>query len=165
MKLSKIEHLAALVAAVTAIFVAIKVVWKQLVRSYKYLQDSDQRQEMLRNIMDTLEHKKEVNRAIMDKIGLGYFQTDPEGYTVALGDVVCKMFGYTEDDLLGLNWTLKIVDEDREKVMHAFDDSIKYKTDFEQVYRINCGDGSVKKIHVHAKKTPLGYFGIATSIK
>ena len=161
----KLEYLAKWIAAITAIFVAMSVVWKQLVRAYKYLQESEERREMLQHILDTLDDRNIVNKAIMDKIGLGYFQTDLKGYSTCVGDVVCKILGYPEEDLMGLNWSIKIVRGDRERIMESFEDSIKYKTDFEETYHILCGDGKIKNVHVHARRSPLGYFGILTEIK
>lgn len=160
-----VETVVKWIAWLTALFIALKFIWGNLVKGYKYLQGSNERAEMLQHILDNQTYTQVVNRAIMNKFGLGYFRADLAGQTIEVGDVACKMLGYSEAELMGLNWFGKILSEDKSRVMDEFEDSVKYKADFETTYNIYCSDLSVKKIHVHAKHTGLGYFGILTEIK
>jgi PAS domain S-box-containing protein len=165
MTLKQAETIAKWIAAITAIFIAARFVWQNLVKAYKYLQESNERKEMLDHILANQAYNIVVNKAIMNKFGLGYFRADTNGYTIEVGDVVCKMLGYREEEIMGLNWCIKIIEEDRPHVMKAFEDSVKYKTDFETVYTIVCGDGTLKKVNAHAKHTNTDYFGVITEIK
>lgn len=165
MTLKQTEHIAKWVAAITTIFIALRFIWNNFKKAYIYLQESNERKEMLDHILTNQQYNMVVNKAIMDKFGLAYFRADINGLTIEVGDVVCKMLGYKEDEISGLNWSSKILEEDRAHVYKAFEYSVKFKTDFDTTYRITCGDGSIKKLHILAKHTKTDYFGIVTEIK
>ena len=165
MTLKQTELVVKWIAAITAILVAIKVIGQNLIKAYKYLQESNERKEMLESILHNQEYNMVVHKAIMDKFGLAYFRTDLSGYTIEVGEKVCEIFHYHEDDLMGLNWSIKIPESDRQRVYELFKQAIEFKTDFECTYKIHCGDGKLRTINVVAKRTSNYYFGIVTDIK
>lgn len=163
--LDQTEHYAKWIVAIIVIFGAIKFVWKNLVKAYKYIQESNERQDMLQHIINNQKYSQTVNKAIMDKISLGYFKTDLTGRSVEVGDVVCKIFGYSEEELLSFNWSSMIVEEDRDRVMKSIMSDIEFGRDGDLTYSIRTATGEIKKVHVHTTKTFDSYFGVLTVIK
>jgi len=92
MTLKQAEYIGKWLAFITSAFVALRFVWRNLSKAYKYLQESNERKEMLDHILSNQQYNMIVNKAIMNKFGLAYFRTDLRGYTIEIGDIVCHIF-------------------------------------------------------------------------
>ena len=101
----------------------------------------------------------------MDKISLGYFITNLEGKSIEVGDVVCKVFGYSEKELLEFNWSSFILDEDRDRVMNSIMEDLKFERNGDLKYKIKASNGEIKTVHVIAKKSKIKYFCTLEVIK
>ena len=112
--LDEVEHIGKWIIGVGLILALLRQVWKILVKSYRYLQKSNERFEMLQSIIDNQEYSRVERQAIMNKISLGYFKTNLEGQSIEIGEVVCNVFGYSEDELLKFGWSSFIHPDDQD---------------------------------------------------
>ena len=68
-----------------------------------------------------LRQSEEKYRTILESIEDGYFEVDLAGNFVFFNDPVCEIFGYSRDELIGMNYC-KYTDEDNSrKLCQAFD--------------------------------------------
>jgi len=163
--LKQAEYIAKWILAITAIFVAAKFLWKTIVKIYHYVIKGGERYDILVSIANSQEYAKIERQAIMDKISLGYFKSDIEGKTIEVGDVVCKVFGYTEAELLQFKWSAFIIPEDRQRVMDQITEDTKVKRNGYLDYSIVTSTGEIKKVRVTAKYAIDSYFCILEVIK
>lgn len=159
------EYYARWALALTVIAALLVGLYKFIKKSILYIIKSNERFEMLQTIIENQEYDKVERQAIMDKISLGYFRTDLEGRSIEIGDVVCKIFGKTEDELLKFNWSSFIHPDDRDWVMHSIMEDLKYKRNGDLKYRIINSSDEVLKVHVTARRNAAGYFCILQVIK
>lgn len=159
------EHVVKWIAAITACFVFLIGCFKFIKKSVQYIIRSNERFEMLLRIVENQEYDKMERQAIMDKISLGHFKTDLEGQSIEIGDVVCKIFGYSEEELLKFGWSSFIHEDDRGWVMESIMEDLKYKRNGDLKYRIITSTGEIKKVHVTAKRSLKYYFCTLEVIK
>lgn len=152
------EHVVKWIAAISTISLFLIYAYKFFVKSILYIKKSNERVEMLMKIIENQEYDKMERQAIMDKISLGYFVTDLEGKSIEIGDVVCKEFGYSEEELLKFGWSAFVHPDDQDWVMHSIMEDLKYQRNGDLKYRIIAKNQEVKKVHITAKRTPTKYF-------
>lgn len=161
-KLEITERLVKWGVALWMVYKGLKFAFVNMVKLYKKSAD-------ILTLLESIKANQEYGRleriAIMNKISLGYFTTDLEGKSVEIGDVVCKVFGYSEKDLLEFGWSSFVHPDDQKRVMETIVDDLKFERNGDLKYRIIAKGGEVKKVHVIAKRADNSYFCTLEVIK
>ena len=156
--LESAEHLSKWVIVITAIVLFFYKAYKFIKKTIIYIKKSNERYDLLVSIADNQDYGRLERKAIMDKINLAYFITDLEGKAIEIGDLVCKIFGYAEEELLGFKWSSFIIAADRDRVMSCVIEDLKYGRNGDLRYSIITYSGEIKSVHVVAKKSKSKYF-------
>jgi two-component system cell cycle sensor histidine kinase/response regulator CckA len=69
---------------------------------------------------DALRESEEKHRSIIASIEDGYFEVNLAGNFTFLSDSLCRMLGYSKDELIGMNNRRYTDQEDAKKLYHAF---------------------------------------------
>ena len=161
-KLEVTERLVKWGVALWMIYKGLKFAFVNVVKLYKKSAD-------ILYLLESIKANQEYGRleriAIMNKISLGYFTTDLEGKSIEIGDVVCKIFGYSENALLEFGWSTFVHPDDQKRVMESIIEDLKYERNGDLEYRIIANGGEVKKVHVTAKRAENKYFCTLEVIK
>lgn len=128
-----------------------------LVRSYV-----DPRLQELRNAMCDLiksEHEArrqaEVDRALLesaiDAQPIPSFVTTTDGNTRILNPMWEETFGWTKGDLNSTGWHCILLEEEREKIVDAWESAIKERREFDSIHHFVSKEGRQFEVHVTAK--------------
>ncbi|MFH1350904.1 MAG: PAS domain S-box protein [Pseudomonadota bacterium] len=74
----------------------------------------------LRQAEGALRANEEKYRTILENIEDGYFEVDLRGNLIFFTDPFCKMFGYTKDELVGLNYKAYMDEKNAIRVFEAY---------------------------------------------
>lgn len=108
-----------------------------------------------------------TNDILASRMGILKWRSDAFGATTSVNDVMCTTTNRPESDFLGYNWANTILESDRERVVEAWEDSIRLKKDFVLDYRLTKSDGTIIEISALAKPVKnaaglvIGYIGSA----
>ncbi|UCH51988.1 MAG: PAS domain S-box protein [Chloroflexota bacterium] len=69
---------------------------------------------------EALRRSEERYRTVMDEMDEGYYETDLEGNYTFFNDVICKKFGYSREELTGMNYTIHTKPEDVKTISDAY---------------------------------------------
>ncbi|MBM4339954.1 MAG: PAS domain S-box protein [Deltaproteobacteria bacterium] len=120
---------------------------------------------------DALRESEELYRTILENIEDGYYEVDLQGDLTFFNDSLCRMLGYSRDELLGMGNQQYTDQENRKKLFEAFNEVFRtgepaknfdwevIKKDGTKVF----GEVSVSLIR-DAKGQPIGFRGIARDI-
>ncbi len=127
-------------------------------------------------LMETVTIKKELSeseekhRTILETIEDGYFEVDLSGNMLFFNDALCKILGYSKDELSGINFKQYMDEENASEVFKGF--NLVYRTEkpFKAIdWALIRKDGS--KCYVEAsvslkieKGQPIGFQGIARDV-
>ena len=161
-KLEITERLVKWGVALWMVYKGLKFAFVNVVKLYKKSADILY---LLESIKSNQDYDKLERRAIMNKISLGYFTTDLEGKSIEIGDVVCKVFGYSEAELLEFGWSSFVHPDDQKRVMESIIEDLKYERNGDLEYRIITATKEVKKVHVKAERADNKYFCTLEVIK
>lgn len=78
------------------------------------------------------------------------FQCSPDGNCIMVNDSLCRLFGGSKEELLGIGWLNFIEPEEREDVIEAWREALKSNLEMAYDYNIKHGS-SGEKIWVHYK--------------
>ena len=132
----------------------------------------------LSKISATAKRKKEVPhpseekyRAILHSIEEGYYEVDLAGNMIFFNDSMCRIVGYTRDELLGMNNRRYMSEETSKKVYQTFNEV--YRTgipakalDWELIRK----DGTRRYLAISVSLSrdsngqPIGFYGIARDV-
>ena len=161
-KLEVTERLVKWGVALWMIYKGLRFAFVNVVKLYKKSAD-------ILYLLESIKANQEYGRleriAIMNKISLGYFTTDLEGKSIEIGDVVCKVFGYSEAELLEFGWSSFVHPDDQKQVMESIIEDLRFERNGDLKYRIITSTGEVKKVHVTAKRAETKYFCTLEVIK
>lgn len=87
----------------------------------------------------SMDHKLSINdsrsETLNSVIDIGEWQSDENGLTTSINDVICRMVGRPETDFLGQNWINIIHPDDRHLVTVEWFDCVKNNRTFKMEYR------------------------------
>lgn len=86
---------------------------------------------------------------LVQHLPLGVFITTARGKVVYVSDRCAQMIGAERDPSGGWAWVERIHDDDRDRVVAAWTDSLGGRT-FDQSYRVVCDGQPLRWVHVHA---------------
>ncbi|NNG02233.1 MAG: PAS domain S-box protein [Desulfobacteraceae bacterium] len=118
-----------------------------------------------------LKESEEKYRGILDNIEDGYYEVDPAGNFTLVNGALCKMLGYTVEELMGLN-NRKFMDEKNARLIYGTFNTV-YRTgmpaqalDWEFIRK----DGAVRNVETavslirDGEDQPIGFRGIARDV-
>ena len=79
--------------------------------------------------------------------------------------MLAKMLMRSEKELTGMNWIKFVHDEDRERIIDAWQFAQENGSDFDEVYRFNLPTGDILRVRgvvyqmIDKHNEPKGYFG------
>lgn len=97
--------------------------------------------------------ESESRRQNMNALGLAFWEADADGSTVFASEHLAKLVGLPRERVLGNGWITNLCDEDRNRVVQAYLQSIEQQRMFIDDYTFEHGDG--KLVHVHAESQPI----------
>ncbi|MFW9900208.1 MAG: PAS domain S-box protein [Candidatus Thorarchaeota archaeon] len=104
---------------------------------------------------------------IIEGIKEGYFEVDLKGNFTFFNDSVCKLIGYSQEELLGLNYKYIADEENRKKVFNGFNSVYitgEPLTDFEYEFKNRAGEKIIGETSVYLKidsnGNKIGFYGI-----
>jgi len=99
---------------------------------------------------EKLHKSEEKYRNILATIEEGYYETDLRGNFTFFNDSMCRMWGYSPDELTGMNYGKYLDEENKEKIFDVF--SYMYKAGIPTRYSFELirKDGKVKHIEASA---------------
>jgi PAS domain S-box-containing protein len=114
--------------------------------------------------------QEQSTKALMNSLNVGYWHADADGRATDCSRTLCRILERASDELLGLNWTLWLHPEDRDRVNNAWAFSVEKSTEFCEEYRFLQPDGGIVKVKGVAY--PLyghgngltGFFGTITRV-
>ena len=120
---------------------------------------------------EALRQSEEKYRTILENIEDGYYETDLPGNLTFFNDSLCRMLGYSKDEMMGMSNKQYTDEENRKKLFAAFNEV--YRTGkpakgfdwqvFTKDGRTLFGEVSVSLIK-DSKGQPIGFRGIARDI-
>ena len=124
-----------------------------------------------KNAEDNLRHSEEKYRNILESMEEGYFEVDLTGNLTFFNDTICRILGYTREELVGMNNRRYTDKEDFDRVFQAYNKV--YKTGepsrgFE--WQIIRKDGTKRYIegsislHKDSSGKPSGFRGVVRDI-
>jgi PAS domain S-box-containing protein len=124
-----------------------------------------------RKAEEKLHRSDEKYRTILEDIREGYFEVDLAGNFIFFNDTICRVTGYSRDELMGMNSQLYIDEDEFKKVYQAYKNI--YTTgepNKELVWKLRTKDGTTKYIEgsisllKDSSGNPRGFRGIARDI-
>jgi PAS domain S-box-containing protein len=98
-----------------------KPAYEELEQSIKELEEEAVKHS---RIEEALMQSEERYRTILDELDLAYFEVDLEGNYTFVNDRQCSVFGYTKEEMIGMNYRVITPEEERkipdEAFAHAF---------------------------------------------
>lgn len=118
-----------------------------------------------------LRRSEEKYRTILEDIQEGYFETDLTGNFTFFNDTVCRVMGYTRDELFGMSNKVYTEKEELKKVFRAFNEVYRTGEPFKDLqWQIKGKDGTKKYIEGFislirdVSGNPAGFRGITRDI-
>lgn len=96
--------------------------------------------EMLTNQVLVIEQRLAIS---FEDILIGSYETDKDGRCTNVDTTYQRITGRGKDESLGQGWINSIHPEDRDKVLHVWEDSVKRRIDFRCEYRFMKPSGKV----------------------
>jgi PAS domain S-box-containing protein len=95
-------------------------------------------------------HESEAKyRTILENMENGYYETTLEGNFHFFNDALCRIFGYSAEELSGMSYKKIMAEEDRERVYEIFNGVHKTGEPVQSFeYNHICGDGSQRIINL-----------------
>jgi PAS domain S-box-containing protein len=69
---------------------------------------------------ETLKQSEERYRTILEEMGDGYFESDLAGNLTFANDALCNLFGYSREELIGMNYRTLTPEEDVKPLFEAY---------------------------------------------
>ncbi len=69
---------------------------------------------------ESLRHSEEKYHTILENIQEGYFEIDLKGRLTFFNDSICRIFGYTKEELMGMNYGQYIDKEESQRVYQEY---------------------------------------------
>lgn len=111
----------------------------------------------------------ESRRKLMEADGLAFWESDMGGGAIYLSEALLDIIGLDSRDALGTGWASCLAPEDRDRVIHEWEDDVKSQRKFIQTYTFITPGGVRTK--VQANSTPLiknsvvvGFIGVITKL-
>ncbi len=137
----------------------------------KQIQELEQTESELKMADKALRESKEKYKTIIENIEDGYYEVDITGSFTFHNDSMCKILGYSKDELTGLNNRRYMDEENAKKVFKAFNRVYKtgqpYKAfDWELIRKdgSRCYVETSVSLTKDSKGHPIGFQGIARDI-
>ena len=118
-----------------------------------------------------LKESEEKYRGILDNIKEGYFEVDLKGNLTFFNDSLCKLLGYSQEELLGLNYQFITDNENKNKIFNGFNKVFrtgKLLTDFQYQVKKRSGEHIICETSVYLKYdsngNKVGFSGITRDI-
>jgi two-component system, cell cycle sensor histidine kinase and response regulator CckA len=134
-------------------------------------QDLEQAESELKTVEKALHESEEKYKTIIENIEDGYYEVDIAGSFTFYNDSMCKILGYSKNDLVGLNNRRYMDEENAKKVFNAFNSVYKtgqpYKAfDWELIRKdgSRCYVETSVALRRDSKGQPIGFQGIARDI-
>jgi PAS domain S-box-containing protein len=74
---------------------------------------------------EALHHSEEKHRAILENIEEGYYEIDPKGNFIFFNDSMCRILGYTQEEMMGANSRQLTDKENARKLFKTFNEVYK----------------------------------------
>jgi len=120
---------------------------------------------------EALRESEEKYRTILENIEDGYFEVDIAGNFTFFNDSLCEMFGYSKDELMGMNNRQYMDEENAKKLYQTFNTVYTTgKSDKGFDWEIIRKDGSKRYVEASvslrkdAEGRPIGFQGIVRDI-
>jgi two-component system cell cycle sensor histidine kinase/response regulator CckA len=146
---------------------AILIHWEDRPATLNFLNDITER----KKIEEALKESEEKYRTILENIEDGYYETDLPGNLTFFNDSLCRMLGYSKDEMMGMGNKQYTDEENRKKLFQAFNEV--YRTgepvkgfDWEVIRKDGAkvfGEVSVSLIK-DSEGQPTGFRGIARDV-
>ncbi len=69
---------------------------------------------------EKLKESEEKYRGILDTIKEGYFEVDIDGYFTFFNDALCELHGYTNEEMLGVNYQSFVDETNKQKIVEVY---------------------------------------------
>jgi len=124
-----------------------------------------------REAEEKIHQSEKKYRKILEDMQEGYFETDLAGNLTFFNDSVCRIFGYSEEELMGMNYRQYTDQEESKKVYQAYHDVYKTgKTNSEFGWQIIIKDGTRRYVEgsvsllKDSTGRPAGFRGITRDV-
>lgn len=132
------------------------------------IQDITERKEAEEN----LRRSEERHRNIIDNLQDGYYEVDLEGNITFLNEALCRTFGGTRDEIMGLNYRRYATPESAETAFKVFNQVYRAGGGHAKImrYEIQRKDGTICPVELHvslisdADGRPVGFRGLGRDI-
>lgn len=74
----------------------------------------------MNHMLERLEQSEARDRAILDAIRDGYFEMDGQGVILTVNAALCRMLGYTAEELVGRHYRILLLEEDLERAQSLY---------------------------------------------
>jgi diguanylate cyclase (GGDEF)-like protein/PAS domain S-box-containing protein len=124
-----------------------------------------------RRVEETLRQSEEKYRTILEDIQEGYYEVDLAGNLTSFNNSFCRIYGYSKEELMGMNYRQYVNKEHSKKLFQAFNkvySTGKPAKEFD--WQITRKDGTKRYIELSASLQkdssgkPIGFRGIARDI-
>jgi PAS domain S-box-containing protein len=117
----------------------VSIIWDDKPANLNLLRDITERY----RAEDALHQSEEKYRSILEDISEGYWEVDLAGNFVSFNNAICRILGYSENEMLGMNYRVYTGAEDVDKVYKAFNQVYRTGTPIKNMhYEIVQKDGS-----------------------
>jgi len=79
--------------------------------------------------------------------------TDPQGNFLAINENYCKNYEYNENELIGKNFSMVVLDEEKELMQELHNRFIESKKEISRTWRVKTKTGKILNINVDARWT------------
>ena len=79
--------------------------------------------------------------------------TDPNGNFFSVNDNYCQTYEYNRDELIGKNFSIVVLDEEKELMQNLHDKFIENKREISRTWRVKTKSGKILDINVDARWT------------
>lgn len=86
-------------------------------------------------------------KASWEILDIPTWESDENGDVIFVSIGLCELLGYTHDDLLGRSWAGLLIDEDRDRIVKKWLDSVATASHFNETYTYKKSDGSLQKVN------------------
>ena len=125
----------------------------------------------VRDLEEALKESEEKYRVIIEGIEDGYYEVDPAGDLIFFSDSICTIWGYTHEELMGMNYKKFTVEKDAEAVYRTFNRVYTTgKPTKAYAWEIIRKDGSTRQVELSVslitdpQGNPAGFRGIARDV-
>ena len=119
----------------------------------------------------SLQESEKKYRTILESIEEGYYEVDITGNFTFFNDSLCKILGYTKDELIGMNLKQYMNEDNAKIIFHAFDEilnSEKYSGILDCEFIGKSGQHRIIEISISimmdSNEQPIGFRGITRDI-